>query len=489
MSGSLPRIAPTTIERVAITQWLLEHADLPLRLCLGPAGSGKTSALVAYCRQIDVPRAYVHLRRVNDEQALQSSIARALGLEGFDYDAVLTYLTRQERFELVVDGIDRVPPGASEILENLLADIPETVALIYAGTSSVLEVHRAVATGVAVTLPREAYAFDAKEIADLCEQISLPMHDDAVLELIERTDGWPVVVCDVLRCAAQTQTSLIDAYPRWLVQRGRSFSVYVHEELARLPHESLRLFERALTKETLTPVELQQLEDAGAPVVVAGAAYHAYRVVEDLDLELEQETVEQGDRLTIRMFGRFVMKSGETEISWIRRRDQQLFRYLALRPGGTAPKKELLEIFWPDADPQLGAQSLRTACSNIRKVLNAVIGSAATEQLFSTEGNEIKVDLSSAIVDLYRFKAHVHAAKAEEDEENVGGAFAHYRAAEELYRADLFSGEPDEAWFLPQREIYRTMLGTARDRVLAIATEFGEEELAKEVFRSGEYAT
>ena len=69
------------------------------------------------------------------------------------------------------------------------------------------------------------------------------------------------------------------------------------------------------------------------------------------------------------MLGWFRAEINGRPIKWIRHRDQQIFKYVALKSSGRASRAELTELFWPGGEKELASQCLRTALSNIRKAI------------------------------------------------------------------------------------------------------------------------
>jgi DNA-binding SARP family transcriptional activator len=189
------------------------------------------------------------------------------------------------------------------------------------------------------------------------------------------------------------------------------------------------------------------------------------------------------------MFGRFEAAIDGRRIEWIRRREAQLFKYLLLKPNGGATRAELRSVFWPEGDYHLATQSLRTASSNIRKALAAIVGYANVDRYFSSRG-DIAVNLERAVVDVRRFAAHVTDGDAEYERGNDSEALAHYRAAESLYGGDLLSGEYPEAWYAPRTEMYKVMYGRVLERLGKNHEEAGRYRHAREyAARAGKLRT
>lgn len=108
--------------------------------------------------------------------------------------------------------------------------------------------------------------------------------------------------------------------------------------------------------------------------------------------------------MKVRMFGWFQATVNGQNLQWIRRRDGQIFKYLALQPGGTATRSQIQRAFWPDAAPTLTAQNLRTACSNIRKAIARIVGYDQVDSYFHS-GTKLGLELNNVVVDINAFVA------------------------------------------------------------------------------------
>ncbi len=468
MPFSLPRLASGTIVREALLTWVTRYVDLPLRVCLAPAGAGKTTALVEYARTRSSPLLYFHLEHQHPDRLLETMLASLCNDGEYSYRAVLSALRSRAPTEIVFDGIERLSEAEEQLLVRLISDLPAQVSVLAAGTRTGLPLQRLEIAGLAKCSPPQLLRLSIEETEKIAQNFGLPMHEEQLAAICEGCDGWAIAVTAVLRSAVEGDKSLVDAHEKWLLQSGQSFCEYIDGELQRLGSEEQELFQSLLQGKPLSDQEGRRLEACGAFVQRIGGVVRPYQLVGALLGSLPVAPILPQTPLQIRLFGRFIVRSGEREVVWMRRRDQQLFRYLAIRPEGRASKAEVIAAFWPEADRHLASQSLRTACSNIRKALATAFEQNVVEQLFVSEAQGLRVNLDLALVDVRRFKAHINAASAAEEQGSRGDAIAHYTAAIRLYRADLFAGEPEEMWFVPQRQAYREMLAFARERSAAL---------------------
>ncbi|WP_027168423.1 BTAD domain-containing putative transcriptional regulator [Mesorhizobium sp. WSM3224] len=79
-------------------------------------------------------------------------------------------------------------------------------------------------------------------------------------------------------------------------------------------------------------------------------------------------------RVSIHLLGRFAVNVDDRVIpaaEWRRDRAAALVKLLALRPTHRAHREQIMETFWPDADPDAAGASLRKAIHFARRVLGA----------------------------------------------------------------------------------------------------------------------
>ena len=450
---SLPRLAPSTVRRPRLERWLASHSAIPVRLIVAPAGSGKTTLLLRYLPNSTIDAAYCALEPACTPAQLFGLIAGALALRtipttlGALVDTL--HATIREPLELVVDDVDNATPEAISVLRRLVEEAPEVLSFIYTSRSrDAIDAKSWVARGLAVLCDTERLAFDASEAELLAEACGVPHTRNEVGRLLEESDGWAIVVSGAIRSAAEDSRSLSDAFENWRTRYGQVFTEFIAADLDRAREE-----DRALVRSLIAGAScdderrLQSLEAQGLFVIHEGDHYRPFRPVRQL----------RGGRarlapsaslapLVVRMFGRFEARIENQEVPWVRRRDQQLVKYLLLKPNGAATRAELATVFWPEADKHLAAQSVRTACSNIRKAIASIVGYACVDLYFRSDP-DVSLDLSNVVADVRRFTAHVNDGDAAYDRGDLDEAGVHYRAAEELCTGALLEGDVPEPWF------------------------------------------
>jgi hypothetical protein len=461
---------------------------MPLRLLAAPSGAGKTSALVTYLASVRGRGAYIALRDDETPEQLRERLALVLeiGYVPASFPALLAALATKAPCQIAIDDADRATPETVEELLAMVAEAPAGIGFLFAGRSrSAFEAGRFLARGLAAMLDDNHLAFDADDIARLCESLAVEYGPADISRLLEETEGWPIVCSWVLRDASDSRSGLAGAYERWRRGNGRHFADYLDGELKRAG-EHLRTSFRAALNGTGSAEEREQLallEARGLFVRHAAGAFRPYRVARQFDIEAipaaSAIAPEPAALLVVRMFGRFEASIGGRRIEWIRRREAQIFKYLLLKPDGLASRNELRELFWPDANAHLADQSIRTASSNIRKAIAAIVGYGNVDRYFTSLG-AMAVDLEHAVIDARRFTAHVADGDTEYEAGRTHEALAHYRAAEGLYGGELLSGEYPEPWYAPRAEMFKALHAGLLERLAELYAESGGARRARE---------
>lgn len=480
---TLPRVAPSTVRRPRLERWLATHVAVPLRLLIAPAGSGKTTLLLKYLPNSTVDAGYCALPSGCSPAAMHQAIASALALPRVpnSYDDLVLGLRTLilEPTELVVDDVDNGAPETVEQLRRLVEDAPEQLTFVYTSRSrEALDAKTWIARGLAVLCDHRRLAFDPAETELLAETCGVPYSHLEIGRLLEESDGWSIVVSGAVRAAAEDSRSLNDAYENWRSRYGQLFTEFIAADLDRAAEEDRALVRGLIAGASVDDQErLQRLEVQGLFVVADDDGYRPYRPIRQLRGRVRLAPSARLSPLIVRMFGRFDAQIDGQEINWIRRRDQQFIKYLLLKPTGSATRSELASVFWPDGDRQLAAQSVRTACSNIRKAIAAIVGYACVDLYFRADP-DVSLDLTNVVADVRRFSAHVADGDAGFDRGDVQDAAVHYRAAEDLYAGRLLDGDAPEPWFSGQAQLLEDRYVIVLERMAQTAFDEGDMKSA-----------
>ena len=451
-SGMIPRLGPSIIRRQRVEDWLGRFKSVPVRFLVAPPGFGKTMALLGYIRNVATGGMYVPIAPGASDADIWRVAGRALQLETpvESHDAFVKTLAARAPLELALDCED-VPAasGVAEILA-LIDDLPDDVSLLIACRSrAAFHVARFVNDGTAVLCDAERLAFDAAGVRHVAETLNVTFAHADVLRMLEVTDGWPQIVSGAIRKAAEDSISLGQAFEHWRMRHGHLFNDFIAESLKGVAEKEADLVLKLMSGSYLDDrAQLQALEEQGLFVIHTPDGYRPLRALSRSRLyDRYGRRAQPATPMQVRLFGWFLAEIDRQPIEWVRRRDRQIFKYVCLQPNGTVSRAELGQVFWPGAEKHLVAQSIRTACSNIRKAIAHIVGFKQVEAYFRA-GDELCVDLDNVIVDVNRFVSHVNDADEQYNRGELRAAYAHYRSAARVYRGDLLIGDAHESWVM-----------------------------------------
>ncbi|HWE62028.1 MAG TPA: BTAD domain-containing putative transcriptional regulator, partial [Chloroflexota bacterium] len=155
--------------------------------------------------------------------------------------------------------------------------------------------------------------------------------------------------------------------------------------------------------------------------------------------------------LRVRTLGGFAVWRGTTAVpaaAWSQRKAALLFKCLISAPGHRLHRDQLLELFWPDADPHRGASQLRQAVFQLRRLLGQ---EGASQRYLRLDGELVILTptLDSAPsgdwLDALTFEHAAWAALSGQDA-------AACRAALALYTGEYLPEDRYEEWVMVRRE-------------------------------------
>jgi len=173
-------------------------------------------------------------------------------------------------------------------------------------------------------------------------------------------------------------------------------------------------------------------------------------------------------RLRLRLLGPFEAQVGETAISsWPGRKARLLLAYLALERGRMVPKDVLIELFWPGARSDRGANNLSIAIYQIRSSLAAAPPEAA--HAITVRQGLYGLDPARVEVDLWQLQAGLEQARhALVDGKDRPKIQTLLRTAVDLCRGELLASDPYEDWVAEPR---RTLNAAWHQALVWLATD------------------
>jgi hypothetical protein len=434
----------------------LAWSDLaPVRMLCAPHGGGKTTALLQYAA-------------LHHDVGVATLPPQASRLQ------VIEHLARCSGARLtVVDQADGASPSGIEALfEEIEAHWPHGRRYLISGSSRTrMRLQSLAAQGIATIIDASVFPFDSTEIKELARAQGVVTTEMDVEQLKYDTDGWPVAVSWVIRDAARNGRPLRGAFEQW-----RELNGHLLLELVTGGHgdaQSSEAFIAAIQSldDPASQRALERLDAGGYPIVRMRASLRPYRVLMQIagDVPKPARAAPAGHHLTLTLFGRFSCRVANQQVAFDRRRDQNVLTYIALSPGATVTRAELLVTFWPNASRAVASQGLRTTLCRLRRAVANAAGCDAGR--YVSVGNSIALDLDWVSVDARTFRDCAELAETEDAGGNQRAARDHYQQAEQLYLGALLASEAPEPQLVAHMAEYGELFKHVRARGIALARE------------------
>jgi LuxR family maltose regulon positive regulatory protein len=210
---AVPKVRSGTVSRRGLAS-LLADPPPPLVVVSAPAGYGKTTMIVEWVRQSQSKVAWVSLDRgdnspsglltllataIEEMTPVDPSVFDDLGAPGTSIlgqivpRLVAALRSSPEPFVLVLDDLHEVDDQQCYDALNLLVDhLPSGSTLAATSRGDVpLDLPRRRARGELIEIGPRQLAFDEQEAAQLLAAAGADLGDDALQDLVHRTEGWP----------------------------------------------------------------------------------------------------------------------------------------------------------------------------------------------------------------------------------------------------------------------------------------------------------
>lgn len=138
---------------------------------------------------------------------------------------------------------------------------------------------------------------------------------------------------------------------------------------------------------------------------------------------------------------------------WPNCKGKAIFKYLTTHRARPVAKEILMNVFWPDADPDAARNNLNVAIYGLRKALARADPNYAFVQF-----RQGCYSLNPALrlwVDAEAFVDHLRQAHVAEERGDKAGAMAQYRIALAIYHRPLLLEDRYEDWLSPYRQSLR----------------------------------
>jgi DNA-binding SARP family transcriptional activator len=161
------------------------------------------------------------------------------------------------------------------------------------------------------------------------------------------------------------------------------------------------------------------------------------------------------DRVRARLFGSFGLTYGGVELeSVLPGQAATILKYVLSQGRRHIPKDTLLELLWPEAEPDIASRRLRVVIHTLRRYL-AVLGPGGENLLLTLDNGYLlnpRLEVWTDVDEFERRRAsgwRMHRTGLLED------AYQEFEQAEALYRGDFAEDEPYAEWTFLRRESLR----------------------------------
>jgi len=177
----------------------------------------------------------------------------------------------------------------------------------------------------------------------------------------------------------------------------------------------------------------------------------------------------QSPPLSLYGFGKFRVFLGDQEVGeklWKTRKSKYLFAYLACQAGRDVPDEKVMDLFWPDHEPDKARQSLYAALSHMRKALEAVFPGESDRVVLARKGfYKFNAD-RNYFFDMVEFQRLSDQGQARIKEGREDEAMVAFQKAETLYTGEFMEGYYEDWAVFIREELdmrYTEMLQTLMD--------------------------
>lgn len=155
--------------------------------------------------------------------------------------------------------------------------------------------------------------------------------------------------------------------------------------------------------------------------------------------------------VSVHMLGRFVMSIQNVTLKLPASRSLSLLKYLLLNHKQSIPREVLMDVFWPDTEPETARNNLNVALHAIRRALRGVIDLPII--VYRAGAYSLAPELQ-VWFDVEEFE-HLVSAGQRLESRNQSAAVSEYEAAVSLYQGDFLQENPYEGWTALTRESLR----------------------------------
>ena len=175
--------------------------------------------------------------------------------------------------------------------------------------------------------------------------------------------------------------------------------------------------------------------------------------------------VSESINVVAQMLGPFNIILQESQLKLPASRGLSLLKYLLLHHKRNIPREVLMDVFWPDANPETARNNLNVAMYNLRQAVRSVTDLEVIHFENGAYGLPAKINLW---LDVDEFEQCVKEAQRLEARNQFTGSVTEYEIAVNIYRGDLLADTPYDDWMAIDRERLRLTYLDTLDRLSKI---------------------
>lgn len=212
---------------------------------------------------------------------------------------------------------------------------------------------------------------------------------------------------------------------------------------------------------------------------------------EDPDVRVKQKAQDAIEHLLsappphlyVTTLGGFSLKRGEDVIpnySWKNRKALELLKYLLTLEGKPVHRETLMELLWPEGQPDKAARSLNQLLHRIRKMLEPYLPPRYSRYLIPEEDAYRLVLPQGSYVDDLELMAAATSGKRAYQAGDLYEAETCYQKVLDLYHGDYLPEDPFIEWTIPRRENLKSQVVAVALLLAQMALQCNQAERATE---------
>ena len=180
---------------------------------------------------------------------------------------------------------------------------------------------------------------------------------------------------------------------------------------------------------------------------------------------------ESGINVVVQMLGPFNLTIQDTLIKLPNSRSLSLLKYMFLHHIQSIPREVLMDVFWPDVEPEAARNNLNVALHALRKELHSITDLAV---ICHENGAYCLSSDLTVWLDVDEFEQCIKTGNQMEAGNQMTAAVAEYEIAVNLYQGDFLVETPYEDWTIHDRELLRVVYLDTLDHLSRIYFSQGE---------------